>query len=259
MPPVQATAPTRVTTAPAIASRSKAWGLTSILMLLYLIDYGDKALLGIAAQPLAWATPVSRRERCPEFRAWSPWWPCLEPPWARSNWPGRWGCSRDAVLNDGQALGAPAQRGRQDSMDDRLPTVKRRAWTASGRRCADMLRTWEGVTPRSGRTAETARRTIRRAVAKGRGQRPGQRSEISGADAGPAPSGRDGFPNGTRGNCLLAGTEVALCRLCHPSSDGVFAFRSRCGHRGRCVRALRRRARRAGTESPPRCRAGKRH
>ncbi|MFK0280934.1 hypothetical protein ACIQVL_10770 [Streptomyces sp. NPDC090499] len=33
-------------------SRVKAWGLTSGLMLLYLINYGDKVLLGVAAQPL---------------------------------------------------------------------------------------------------------------------------------------------------------------------------------------------------------------
>ena len=34
-------------------SRSRAWGLTALLVLLYVVNYADKAVLGIIAQPLA--------------------------------------------------------------------------------------------------------------------------------------------------------------------------------------------------------------
>lgn len=46
---------TATTTAPDPApdSRTKAWGFTGLLVLLYVINWGDKAVLGIVAQPLA--------------------------------------------------------------------------------------------------------------------------------------------------------------------------------------------------------------
>ena len=34
-------------------SRSRAWGLTGLVVLLYVVNYADKAVLGIIAQPLA--------------------------------------------------------------------------------------------------------------------------------------------------------------------------------------------------------------
>ena len=38
---------------PGAESRRTAWGLTSLLVLLYIVNYGDKVVLGIIAQPLA--------------------------------------------------------------------------------------------------------------------------------------------------------------------------------------------------------------
>ncbi|MFZ3599387.1 MFS transporter [Streptomyces sp. BH104] len=52
MTSLQHTPPPPVTDTSEAASRATAWGLTSVLMLLYLINYGDKVLLGIVAQPL---------------------------------------------------------------------------------------------------------------------------------------------------------------------------------------------------------------
>ena len=40
------------TRTPGHESRAKAWGLTSVLVLLYTINYSDKILLGLVAQPL---------------------------------------------------------------------------------------------------------------------------------------------------------------------------------------------------------------
>lgn len=51
MPSIQEAAPSAAIR-PASASRAKAWSMTSVLMLLYLVNYGDKVVLGIAAQPL---------------------------------------------------------------------------------------------------------------------------------------------------------------------------------------------------------------
>src|SRR5881392_3000185 len=39
-------------TPPGQESRARAWGLTSVLVLLYTVNYSDKILLGLVAQPL---------------------------------------------------------------------------------------------------------------------------------------------------------------------------------------------------------------
>lgn len=44
---------TAATTEPGQESRPQAWSLTGLLVLLYVINWGDKAVLGIVAQPLA--------------------------------------------------------------------------------------------------------------------------------------------------------------------------------------------------------------
>ena len=48
-----ATVGTATTTEPGQESRPQAWSLTGLLVLLYVINWGDKAVLGIVAQPLA--------------------------------------------------------------------------------------------------------------------------------------------------------------------------------------------------------------
>ncbi|MBP2366986.1 MFS transporter [Pseudonocardia parietis] len=52
--PARAVAGTATTTPdPGTGSRTRAWGLTGLLVLLYVINWADKAVLGIVAQPLA--------------------------------------------------------------------------------------------------------------------------------------------------------------------------------------------------------------
>lgn len=53
MPPSATKRPFTNATAPGQESRGKAWGFTGLLVLLYVINWGDKAVLGIVAQPLA--------------------------------------------------------------------------------------------------------------------------------------------------------------------------------------------------------------
>lgn len=47
------TAPTAEASDPGAGTRGKAWGLTGLLVLLYVVNWADKAVLGIVAQPLA--------------------------------------------------------------------------------------------------------------------------------------------------------------------------------------------------------------
>lgn len=46
------TLPPKATVAPGQESRAKAWGFTGLLVALYIVNWGDKAVLGLAAQPL---------------------------------------------------------------------------------------------------------------------------------------------------------------------------------------------------------------